>query len=229
VNAAILTVPQADRLLARVKAQFYPDRSYPGLLEQARAELGEKDCECLRSWLSLPGNAIDQKRLDALELLRVVADFRERNPEPVRPRWSFQHTDAWEQVRRTIAEGRKALASASHGAVSALPVSEPAPPEELVLRARLRALEVRAARADGYKPSASDISFVTGAFCRARGLADEEALRTFLTENDLTPSEFQRLMEDEASAQRARMVPEYDLARELRDLALLELEVSRRP
>lgn len=226
VKSGILTQPQAQRLIERTKAQFYPDRNYPGLIAMARDELEEKDCERLGRWLRAPGNTIDQKQLDALELLRVLADFREGKADPARVPWTFQHTDAWEQVRRTIVQGRWAEVSASHGGDSAWQASAPPKSEELVLRARLRGLEVRSARADGYKPSPNDIGFVTAEFCRARGLLSEEALQAFLKEIGLAPAEFERLMTDEAYARRARLVPEYDLSREMAALSLLDARRS---
>lgn len=77
---------------------FYPDRCYPIVLQRAAREgVPPADVESLRAFL-LEGQ-VNQKRLDALALLRVM---RERFAAPAPPkqvRWHFEHTDAWEHIR----------------------------------------------------------------------------------------------------------------------------------
>ncbi len=59
-------------LEAAAKRAFYPDRRYATLLAAGRrAGLPEPELDALESWL--PANRVDQKRADALDLLRALA------------------------------------------------------------------------------------------------------------------------------------------------------------
>ncbi len=81
---------------------FYPDRCYPIVLQRAAREgVPPADVEALRAFL--PAGQVNQKRLDAIALLRVMRErFAERTP-PKQVRWHFEHTDAWEYIRTRAA------------------------------------------------------------------------------------------------------------------------------
>lgn len=97
----VITPEFAARLLAIAKQTFYPQRTYERVLTTARnLGLERLALDRLAQWLAL--NRFDQKRIDALQLLRSMRIFREQHPGPMVPRFRFQHTDAWEQVRRQI-------------------------------------------------------------------------------------------------------------------------------
>ena len=99
-----------ESLIGIAKQTFYPDRSYPSLLLAARARgLPADELDALAVWL--PAGRQDQKRSDAIEMLRVMRARREGEPTRKQVRYAFQHTDAWEQVRRQIV-GRRPGAGA---------------------------------------------------------------------------------------------------------------------
>jgi hypothetical protein len=216
----LLEPAASAELVAHVKRQFYADRSYAALLPRARALLGAREGERFARWLQDPAHHVDQKQLDALELLRVLAAHRDAEPEPLRVPWSFHHTDAWEQVRASFA--RESVTNGRALPESAQPLRAPASERaELAERARLRALEVRAARRDGYRPSAYDVAAARSEFQRTRGLEDPARLEEFLEHQGLSASEFERLMAEEACVRRARLVPDYDLELEVAALEAL--------
>ena len=60
----------------------------------------------------LPTGRVAQKRADALALLHTLAAFGSSQPAPFKARFEFEHTDAWEQVRRRITSVPSAAADA---------------------------------------------------------------------------------------------------------------------
>ena len=81
-------------LVTRAASTYFMDRSYERLLEDARHEgmLDHTSADRLRSWLAV--NGVDQKRDDALGLLRLLAHGRPPKPSSPIER-SFILTEAW--------------------------------------------------------------------------------------------------------------------------------------
>ena len=227
VRLRLLEPGQAAELALHAKRQFYVDRSYAALFPLARRLLGPAEADRFSAWLRDPSHHVDQKKLDALELLGVLHAQLDARPEPLRVPWTFQHTDAWEQVRASFSRG-EGMPERPLPATSLPCRTQPADRTVLVELARLRALEVRAAQRDGYRPSERDIALACEEFRRARGLEDPERLAEFLVSQGLSPAEFERLMEEEACVRRARLVPDYDLEREISALELLVGPARRR-
>src|SRR6266508_4069498 len=88
----------ARGVLERIaKDLFYPERRYPLILQHAAEEgLPAAELTALRTWL--PAGRVDQKRADALAMLRRMDDHLAADPPPKRVRYVFEHTDSWEQV-----------------------------------------------------------------------------------------------------------------------------------
>lgn len=81
------------------KKLFYAERDYPQLLRAAAREgLPAAELEAFQAWL--PGGRVDQKKQDALAMLRVMREHSAREPGPKQVRYFFEHTDGWEALRR---------------------------------------------------------------------------------------------------------------------------------
>ena len=83
-----------DRLVQLAKSLFYKDRSFANLLTLASDQTdwtGELDC--LRAWL--PTGRVDQKREDAMVLLRHLKSGQVSGPSVP---FHFEHTTMWDQV-----------------------------------------------------------------------------------------------------------------------------------
>ena len=79
------------------KQLFYPDRSYPLLLAQAlEAGCLEDEVDALRTFVK--SHRVDQKRLDALALLRAVNECVTQGTPPAPASFHFSHTEAWQGV-----------------------------------------------------------------------------------------------------------------------------------
>lgn len=106
IRATLRTAEQADviaratreRLEAIAAGLFYPDRCYPLLLRRAMKEgLPHEELEALHAFL--PYGRVDQKRLDAINLLEAMRDRFAYGAAPKQVRYHFEPTDAWEHIR----------------------------------------------------------------------------------------------------------------------------------
>jgi hypothetical protein len=99
LDLGIIEPAVASDLLRIGKSMFYKNRTYGFILETA-IELGlSRDAVSrLANWL--PGGQIDQKRLDALEMLEAMREHLMRGVSPLQVSYQFAHTFAWENARR---------------------------------------------------------------------------------------------------------------------------------
>jgi hypothetical protein len=87
-----LSRPTRLTLERLARRQYFLDRSYGAMIAAARLDMVDaQEIDALERWL--PGNAIDVKRRDAIELLRRLAR-RGREGLP-RPRTAFELTEVW--------------------------------------------------------------------------------------------------------------------------------------
>jgi hypothetical protein len=95
-------------LLRVAKSIFYAERNYPALLRAAEDHGLERSClRSLRDWLAIPDNRVDQKRLDAEELLTGVRErFARRDFGPTPNSWSFPTTASWQKLLLERADER---------------------------------------------------------------------------------------------------------------------------
>lgn len=98
VGAGAVTAAAGERLERIAKGLFYPDRCYPILLARAAEEgVSAGELDALRRFLR--EGRVDQKRLDALALVQVMRERFAGGVEPMRVRYHFEPTDAWEHIR----------------------------------------------------------------------------------------------------------------------------------
>jgi hypothetical protein len=97
VAEGVITAGLRRRLERIAKATFYAERSYPDLLARAhKAGVAEGLLAPLRKFVST--NRVDQKRADALLMLRAVRECCAVGAMPPPPGFAFQHTEAWDQA-----------------------------------------------------------------------------------------------------------------------------------
>ncbi len=100
-TAGVLDADAATTLTGIAKALFYKDRSYAALLERAgRDGFPAAVLDRLAAWL--PRGRIDQKRLDAVAMLRQIRDRLAAGLPPKQVRYHFEHSRAWDAARRAI-------------------------------------------------------------------------------------------------------------------------------
>jgi hypothetical protein len=221
-------------LLAVAKATFYPERTVGHVLDQSRDRLPASQLDALAEWL--PGGWIDQKRLDAECMLRQIARDRDsEGPGPLAVSFRFQHTDAWEQVRRQIdrrpPSAGPGLETYPHDALLDEVRLRPSLYAELRQEALIRVLTIELGRTDEDNLSQPMLRRVTDAFRQSHGLTDAESLDRWLAEEGVSEDELVRLMIDEARSRRVREIAEADLDRAIADVLRLSGqfgELSRR-
>lgn len=195
-------VEDTARALERIaKEMFYADRAYPAILRRAVAEgVPAAEIEAARAFFKT--GQVNQKRLDALSMLRAIGEHVATAPGPKRVTYRFEHTDAWHTALRQ--SGSLGAETDHAGAVLAGDVAD-----ELRLEGRdawaratqgalARYLGLVESRWQGATVAESEVESALGAYCREHGLTDEEGVERWLARNHMTRAQMRRLMEDEA-------------------------------
>jgi hypothetical protein len=99
-DGGAISGPTHDGLVGVARKLFYPRRTYPAVLSGGRdMGLANAELTVLERWL--PSGRIDQKRMDAVEMLRRIRAFLAADPPPKSVWYAFQHTDMWEAAVRS--------------------------------------------------------------------------------------------------------------------------------
>jgi hypothetical protein len=213
----------ATQLAAIAKRMHYKERRYDSLLQAAQAAgLPPDEISALRTWL--PEGRIDLKRLDALEMLRVIHGRLADALPPKKVAFRFEHTRFWEECGRAAAARGRIERT---GEDSTAAVVEEA---KLALRAYRRAtkpalaryLALKEARRLDKRATAAEVQEATERFRRERGLEDARSLRRWLDENELDDAAFADLLSQEALVAWIDRIAESSRRREL----LNELRLS---
>lgn len=98
-RAGVLGQEARRRLEQLAKGLFHADRSWPMLLKRGQeAGMEAAEFEACRRFVA--ESRVDQKRLDALQLLQTLRAKLEAGLPPKETRYPFAHTDSWEYIRR---------------------------------------------------------------------------------------------------------------------------------
>ncbi len=183
------------------KELFYPDRNYPGLLRCASEHgLPEADLTRFRHWL--PEGLVNQKREDALTMLRLMRRRLGEGLEPKTVSYTFEHTSMWESAWRQSGDLR--FDSNAEPIVVAL---EPLLDElrlegdhygQHTLMALERFFAIQEAERLGMTVSNERRRKTEIVFRRERGLVDAAEVERWMNDNDLNDHQFDALMMDEA-------------------------------
>ncbi|MGK3983556.1 TfuA domain-containing protein [Sorangium sp. So ce136] len=208
----ILTSPARAALVRIAKEIFYPERSYPALLAKAASSgVDPAALDALRAFLR--EGRVDQKREDAIAMLRVIRQRFSGAVAPKQVAYAFEHTDAWEFIRRNAAEAGAATGGAP-----------PALLEELSLSGRYlalfrgavaRSLALDAAARSGRTVKDEALLAASEEFRAERELFRPEEFQRWVSDNEIEAIE--RFIEDEAHLQWAERVFASDAARLLAD------------
>jgi hypothetical protein len=183
------------------KDLFYPDRNYQVLLRCA-SERGvpEADLERFRQWL--PAGRVNQKREDALAMLRLMYRRLSAGLKPKSVAYSFEHTSMWEAAWRQSGELCLDSNAEPHAVAIESLLDEVRLEGEQYKRHRLAALgrffAIRESESAGMIVSKDRRRQTELAFRRERALIDDTNFERWLKENGLSHNEFDTLMTDEA-------------------------------
>jgi hypothetical protein len=183
------------------KKLFYPDRNYELLLRSA-ADRGIPETELARFRQWLPEGRVNQKREDALTMLRLMRRRLAQGLDPKAVSYSFQHTAMWESAWRQCGELRfDANAEPSVVALESL-LDELRLEGDQYKQHSLLALErffaIREAERLGMTVSKERRRKTEIVFRRERDLVDIGQVERWMNDNDLNDHQFDALMMDEA-------------------------------
>jgi hypothetical protein len=199
----VIEAATRDALAALAKGLFYHDRSYDRLLAlAAEAPLPAPQIAALGAWL--PGDRIDQKRLDAQAMLAAMQALVASDAPPKQVDYELEWTEAWDDATLAAAGSR-----AEVGMDGWLPGEsildevrlDPAAWSVARDRALLRLLAHREAKR---RRQPSDPSLQRAALERLRarhGLFRRADLERWLEASDLDAAALEQLIADEARLQ----------------------------
>ena len=182
------------------KGLFYPDRNY-SVLFQCAVERGVSKQKLVRLKEWLPPNRVNQKRKDAMAMLRLIRRRIRQGLKLKTVSYSFEHTTMWESASRQCGELRF---SSDNDPVIIIFESLL---DELRLQGRYkrhsflalgRLLAIREAERLGMKVNPERRTNAEVAFRRERGLSDARSLKRWIHENGLDQAQFDSLMSDQA-------------------------------
>ena len=99
VAAKIISETTAALLVSIAKSLHYSERTYPRILQhRSRQEASSLELDCLQNWLST--GSVDQKRLDAVAMLRVMRERLDAGIQPKRVDYVLEQTKYWNAAMR---------------------------------------------------------------------------------------------------------------------------------
>ncbi|MGH6930415.1 MAG: TfuA-like protein, partial [Dongiaceae bacterium] len=103
----VLSADTGRALIEIAKGLYYKNRSYDRVLSDAAAagQLPNEELARLKSWL--PKNQINQKRLDAVAMLRAIGEAQAAAGAPKAVSYVFEHTMLWQSVEEQFGAGAK--------------------------------------------------------------------------------------------------------------------------
>jgi hypothetical protein len=188
-------------LAALAKDLFYPERTFAAILERgAREGLSPKELESLRAWLPL--GRVDQKREDALAMLRAMREYLAAPAAPPQVSYKFENTKFWDQLVQSAGTIDGRLGGDAEMAPFDLVLDELRLDPDAYLEAQreclLRKLILAEARRRGHEASPEDTYDAAREFRRNQGFEDPSAFARWLAERGLTAERFEEWMKEEA-------------------------------
>lgn len=212
------------------KGLFYAERSYPRILQIAtEQQLPDSEIAEFQQWL--PTGEVNQKKIDAIEMLRLMRDHLSINSDQKRVRFSFQYTDMWDQT----------VHSSKTDSGSDIDSDTPVIDHELVLDelrlkhqryttvregATLRLLALAEARRQGKMVTDEALQGEIVVFLRERNLAESEQIEAWLEKNGLRFDQFAQLVADEVLLRWIQMVSEKEISSFMLDHLRISNEYS---
>ncbi len=205
----------------RAKSTFYQERRWESLLSTAEQEgVGGDTLRALSTWLT--ENRIDQKRLDAEEMIDAMAASLDKQLSPPATEYHFEWTEMWDEVVRRY-EQTPSLHDRGNEAI------QPAILDEVRLDAsaadpifRLALLRRLASPSLSEDISQRVASSVKVAFRERLGLFSRADLDQWIEQHHLDRESFEQLMIEEAALQNHLALDQDQLGKQLLDQLRLD-------
>ena len=221
----VLPMSTAGTLIEIAKGLYYKNRGYDRVLSEAAArQLPSDELARLKSWL--PKNQINQKRLDAVAMLRAIGEAHAAALAPKTVSYVFEHTMLWESVEQQFRADADDAGDESEPVIRNGVFDELRLDNALYTRLRrdavIRALARRQACGDDAEPTTAELQEATRRFRKKMGFRTPTELEAWLRTRSLSREDFMRLMGDEARRQRLHDA----IARDIDDAVSDELRLT---
>jgi hypothetical protein len=101
LQSGVVSPGVAKALVSAAKSLFYKDRTWELISTRAAARgVASQELERFIEWL--PRGQVNQKRLDAEEMLDALLNHMRTDATPFEASFQFAHTFAWEEARQAI-------------------------------------------------------------------------------------------------------------------------------
>jgi hypothetical protein len=220
-SKARVICPATRTTLERIgKGLLYQDRTFPRILADATDEgIPADELQAFSDWL-LHGE-VNQKKTDALAMLRVMGKQLAEHPERKRVAYSFEYTDMWEHARRDAGQFERAGSGAIHSVLQERLLDELRLDGEAYVRARqgalLRFLALEESWRLGLAVTPGMIEATIEAFRRERALLEPADVERWREEQHLDGDQFTRFLEDETRLREVEALEDQEVASYLPD------------
>ncbi|MBD2233660.1 TfuA-related McrA-glycine thioamidation protein [Phormidium tenue] len=211
----VISKATTNTLVSIAKETYYPNRNYRTVLKIAQQHgVSDDELNRLSSWLNT--GFVDQKKLDAIELLSVMYKWSHKTHQIEAPSFNFEHTSLWEQLRRTAGEIQLVKDKTPdvlfrNAIVDELRLNSELL-EKLVEITSARKILIEEASHQRFSIDDEAIYETVIEFRRKRNLLEGQDLEQWIHSNDLTMLDFFRLMEKETLLNRLKSSIRSDLS-----------------
>lgn len=205
LNAAhaqgIISQQNRETLAAAAKGLFYPERTYPRVVALARESgLAPSEINAFEAWL--PQGKVDQKRLDAIELIEQLGLMDAAALPRKMVEFYFEHTEIWDEalaVMESTSAGDVAVESQPDGDLLDELRLTPDRYWDSKYHAVARELMTERAVEQGLTLDREHLAGAANRFRRANGLLTREDVDAWLASNEMCIADFDVLMQTQAS------------------------------
>lgn len=211
----VISPDMATRLCALAKARFYPERSFPGLLQDAEHAGFSCELDAFRAWWR--AGRVDQKRLDALELLDTLCKYDLERPHS--PSFALEPTDAWSELRRRTVVLRSHRGPHQRFAydflVDELLIAGEWASVHAAAMNRVLSISLSNGRGQLFRPGEDEVQAAAEGFRRERGLFSAQSFEQWIQEQRLSDEDLTTFFEDEARVRRSELLHADEIAEQV--------------
>ena len=213
--------PATRTALERIgKSLFYQDRTFQRILADGADEaIPAGELQAFSDWL--PHGEVNEKKTEALAMLRLMGKQLAENPERKRVSYFFEYTDMWEHARRNAGQFGRAGIGAIHTILQERLLDELRLDGEAYVRARqgalFRFLALEESWRLGLAVTPEMIDATIEAFRRERALLEPANVERWREEQYLDGDQFTRFLEDETRLREVEALDDQEVASYLPD------------
>lgn len=201
ITRGIVSADLGSTIIATAKGLHYSERNYASVLTRVQADgAHDPELDVFRHWLAT--GRVDQKRLDAADLLTTVARRMVAAPGAKRVEFHFERTVFWERLERVT--GVDTVGRVTLRAIRDELRLDPLAYARAHDGALLRDLALSEARREGVETGEEASDQDTDSFCSRHNLVDAVDKARWREANRCSESEWVALLRDENVLQSAR-------------------------